>query len=167
MDTIFVLIIFCVFAVSVLMVLMFGARTYENVTEMTREGYPDRSVLSYIWTKVKNSDESGHIYVGDFHGLPTLFIEEVISDTRYLTTIYHFDGWVYELFCEAELIYDSENGFVPEDGVQIVRLDDLTFDELEYGLIRVSSDARNLLIFPRGYVPDMYHGVFSYEGGVP
>ena len=149
-DTIFVLIIFCVFAVSVLMVLVLGASTYEKVTEMSRDGYTDRSVLSYIWTKVKNSDESGMIYIGDFHGLSALYIEEYVKeelgDTLYQTAIYQYNGWVYELLSEEGL------EFYPEDGSQIIRLDDLKFQELENGLIKVSSEDRSLLIYPRSRI---------------
>ena len=45
-DTIFVLLIFCIFAVSVLMVLMLGANTYKNMTEISRDGQDERTVLS-------------------------------------------------------------------------------------------------------------------------
>ena len=143
-DTIFVLIVFCVFAVSVLMVLVLGAKTYENVTTISREGYSDRPVLSYIWTKVKNGDEAGSVYIGEFHGSSALYIEEEIAQILYRTAVYQYDGWVCELFSEADL------EFSPEDGVQIIKLDDLSFENLENGLIKVSSSGGSLLIFPRG-----------------
>jgi len=145
-DTIFVLIIFCVFAVSVLMVLMLGASTYEHVTAMSREDYAGRAVLSYIWTKVKNSDDVGKVHIGEFHGLPALYIDEEIGQMRYRTAVYRHDGWVCELFYEADL------EFYPEAGSQIISIDDLTFEQLESGLIKVSSGTGSLLIFPRGNV---------------
>jgi len=158
-DTIFVLIIFCVFAVSVLMVLMLGASTYAKVTEMSGEGHSERSVLSYIWTKVKNSDDAGQVHVGDFHGLSALYIDEEIGQAVYRTAIYGYNGWVYELFCEAGL------DFYPEDGQQIIRLDHLVFKWLESGLIRVSADARSLLIFPRGSASEADSYLAYAEGG--
>ena len=142
-DTIFILIIFCVFAISVLMALMFSAGVYKNVIEMTNDGFTDNSILSYIWTKVKNSDEAGRIYVGEFEGLPTLYFEEEFGGIKYRTAVYQYDGWVCELFCEADL------DFHPDNGAQIIKLDNLTFSELEEGLIKVSSGGRNLLLFPR------------------
>ena len=143
-DTVFVMIIFCVFAVSVLMVLMLGASVYENVAAMSRDGYTDHSILSYIWTKVKNSDDAGRIYVGEFYGAPALFIEEEYGQIQYITTIYEYNGWIYELFYEMGL------DFLPEDGAQIAEHGSLTFYTYENGLIKVSSDAKDLLIFPRG-----------------
>jgi len=142
-DTVFVLIVFCVFAVSVLMVLMLGANTYGHITEMSREGQAERTVVSYIWTKVRNGDEEGSVSVGEFHGLPALRIDEEYGGIRYRTVIYHYGGWVYELFSEEGL------DFFPEDGTRIIAAADLVFAELGYGLIRASSGTRALLISPR------------------
>jgi hypothetical protein len=159
-DTIFVLLIFCVFAISVLMVLMLGANTYENVTKMTRDGREDLSVLSYIWTKVKNYDDAGCIYIGDFNGISALYIEEVYGETIYYTAVYQYDDWLYELFCEFGV------DLFPEDGSPIIRLDDLTFTEYKGGLIEVSSGNRNLLIFPRGDMQGADSPTVIAEGGV-
>jgi len=145
-DTVFVLIVFCIFAISVLTVLMLGANTYSHITEMSREDQAERTALSYIWTKIKNGDEAGSVSVGDFHGLSSLRIDEEFDGIRYRTVIYHYDGWVFELFSEADL------EFYPEDGVRIIAADGLEFSALDYGLIRVSAGTRSLLISPRGAV---------------
>jgi len=125
------------------MVLMLGANTYSNITEMSRDEHAERTVLSYIWTKVRNSDEGGNIRVTAFHGLPALYIGEEAGGIVYSTLIYHYDGWVYELFCEADLEFD------PIDGVKMIQAELLQFEELEHGLIRVSAGGRSLLISPR------------------
>jgi len=140
------------------MVLMLGASTYERVTELSRDGYTEHSMLSYIWTKVKNSDDAGHIYVGEFCGLSALYIDEEFGQVEYCTTVYQYNGWVCELFYEKGL------EFSPEDGVQIIKLDSLTFKELDSGLIEVSSGENNLLIFPRGSMPGAAHRIVSAEG---
>ena len=142
-DTIFVLIIFCIFAISVLMVLMFGASIYQNMTEISREDQDERTVLSYIRTKVRTSDETGKVYVGEFNGLPALRYDEDLGGVQYQTVIYHYDGWVYELFSEADL------DFYPEDGTRIMELDDLRFEALDFGLIKISAGTKGLLLLPR------------------
>ena len=157
-DTVFVLIVFLVFAVSVLMVLLLGATTYGSITDMSREGHDESTILSYIWTKVKNSDDSGAITVVDFHGKPTLSIGEEIGGIIYHTLVYHYDGWVYELFSEVSLEFN------PEDGVRIIESSELMFEELDYGLIKVSSGNRSLLLFPRGNAPDLHlHDFYAEE----
>jgi len=145
-DTVFVLIVFCVFAVSVLMVLMLGANTYKSITEMSREGQDDSTVLSYIWSKVKNGDTAGNVYVSDFHGQPALCIDEQYGQTLYQTVVYYYNGWVYELFSEPWL------NLPPEGGAQIIRADDLSFETLNHGLIKISSGPKSLLISPRANI---------------
>ena len=144
LDTIFVLIIFAVFAVSVLIVLILGATIYRNIAEVSQEGADERSVLAYIWTKTKNFNDAGMIYVSEYYGDNALIIEEVFSGVRYQTVVYHFDGWLYELFTEQGL------GLGREDGVRVMELGSLSFDSLEHGLIKVTSGDRALLINPLG-----------------
>ena len=142
-ETVFVLVIFSVFALSVLMVLMLGAGVYKNMTEISRESQDERIALSFIWTKVKNGDEAGKVYVGEFSGMPALCFDSEYGDADYRTVIYHYDGWVYELF--SEIGYD----FGPEDGVKIFAIESLSFAEAEYGMIKVTAGDRSLLISPR------------------
>jgi len=142
-DTIFVLIVFSIFAVSVLMVLMLGASIYRNINEISREGESEHTALSYIWTKTKNFDKADSISVGDFNGVPALIIDETLGGTEFTTAIYFYDGWLYELFSEAEL------NFSLEDGSRIVRVDNLTFEALDNGLIKATTGNKSLFLIPR------------------
>jgi len=148
-DTVFVLIIFSVFALSVLMVLMLGARVYKNMTDITSENQKERTLLSYIWTKAKNGDKSDSIHVGEFRGLTALFFDEEFGGTPYRTVIYQYDGWLYELFAETELMTDPAAGLQPEDGVQVMEIDELRFENFDYGMIKVSTGYISLLLSPR------------------
>ena len=159
-DTIFVLIIFSVFALSVLMVLILGASIYKNMTDIKREDQGERSLLSYIWTKVKNGDKAESIHIGDFHGQSALYFDEEIVGIKYTTAIYQYEGWVYELFSEVGI------DFLPEDGVQVMRINDLLFEEYEYGMIKVSTGSRSLLLYPRsGKAGERFDTAFM-EGGL-
>lgn len=146
-DTIFVLVVFCAFAASVLMVLMLGGSVYRNITEESQEGYEQRTCLSYIWTKVKNGDSAGSIYVGDYHGLSALCLEKDYGGVIYQTVIYHYEGWV------REILYESGLEFYPEDGQQVIEAESLSFEALENGMIKaVCSDGgkeMSLFISPR------------------
>ena len=146
LDTVFVLIIFSVFAVSVLIVLMLGASIYRNISDVSNEGADERSVLAYIWTKSKNFNEAGMISVTGFHGMDVLAIIEVLGGMEYQTLVYYHDGWLCELFTEKGL------GLSPGDGVRVMRLESLAFESVEYGLIRVTAGDRSLLISPLGRV---------------
>ena len=163
LDTIFVLIIFCVFAMSVLMVLMLGASIYNEIVDTSREGDEPRTALSYIWTKVKNNDSVDVIRIGDFQGSSALFLDEVYGDTTYSTSIYHYNGWIYELFCEVGLEFDRESG------TPVLKVSDLTFNEIDEGLIKVTSGSMNLMLSPRAFTGAMLSegstGATLSEGG--
>lgn len=143
-DTVFVLVVFCVFAASVLVVLILGAGIYQSMNDISQQERDERTALAFIWTKVKNNDNAGVLSVGEFEGISALFYDEIIGERVFRTAIYLYDGWVTELFADPLL------GLSPSDGVHIMELDDLSFDELDYGLIRVSAGARSLLLSPRG-----------------
>ena len=143
-DTVFVLIVFCVFAVSVLMVLALSAGIYKNINETSQEGYDERTALSYVWTRVKSGDSEGSISVGEFHGYSALIIDEQLSGTLYRTLIYAHAGRLNVLFSEAGL------NLTPDSGVPVVDVESMTFQQLEYGIISVSTATRTLLLSPRG-----------------
>jgi len=159
-DTVFVLLIFSVYAISVLMVLMLSASTYKNITDISRDGYDEHSALSYIRTKAKNNDIAGGISIDNFNGLPALCFDEDIDSTIYRTMIYFYNGWVYEIFSEKGL------DFLPEDGVKIIEVSDLRFESIDYGLIKVMSGTKELLIYPRGAAADPFSAAVI-EGGQP
>jgi len=142
-DTVFVLTIFCIFATSVLLVIMLSGSTYANMTDISHSGQNERILLSYIRTKIRSTDNANAISVGYFHGNSALFLEENLNGREFVTAIYLHDGVVRELF------HERGSEFLPEDGVTIIRTDSLIFEEAEGGLIRVCTDIGEFLIFPR------------------
>jgi hypothetical protein len=142
-DTVFVLLIFCVFAVSMLVVLMLGGSIYKNMTDISKDGYNERTTLSYIWSKAKNLDNEGHISVSYFSDSSALSFQEIFGDTTYETLIYLHDGWVRELF------YETGFEFYPEHGTPIIETNLLYFEEISNGLIRATTEYGSLLISPR------------------
>ena len=143
-DTVFVLLIFSVFAVSVLIVLMLSASIYQNIAEMSVEGADERLALSYVWTKTKNSNDAGIVQIADFDGDSALVIDEKIGDRHFQTIIYYEDGWLMELFSEKDFGLDRS------DGSRVMRVAELHFEAIEYGLIKVTAGNRTLFIYPLG-----------------
>jgi len=142
-DTIFVLIVFSIFAFSVLMVLMLGASVYRNINDIAREGQQEHTALSYIWTKAKNYDDADSISIGEFNGLPAMFIYEQIGDTDFRTVIYSYEGWLCELYSSAEL------NFAPGDGDRIIQIGNLGFRDVSDGIIEITVDNKRLFLSPR------------------
>ena len=142
-DTVFVLMIFCVFAISVFLVLILSGSIYRNMADTAGEGQNERIALSYIRTRIRKTDGAGSISVGSFHDLSVLSLEETLGERVFVTYIYLYDGWIHELF------HERGQDFLPRDGIALVRADSLSFEEVEEGLIRVSTDYKSLLIYPR------------------
>lgn len=142
-DIFFALASFAVFATSMLVILLFSASIYKNIVEKSQDGLDERICSSYIWSKVKTCDTSGKVYAGEFCGLPALYLEEEYDSIIYTTTIYLYDGWVRELFYETGL------EFYPEDGLPVIEADQLSFEQVENGLIRAIVNSEHMYIFPR------------------
>ena len=136
--------VFCIFAMLTFSVLMLGAGAYRNIELTSREGANEQIGLSYIWTRVKNSDDADMVYVRDFNGLPALFLGEEYGETLYQTIIYYHNGWIYEVFT------DAGNSFKPGDGTRIVETETLWFEEHEEAQIKVVCGDESVFISLRG-----------------
>ena len=142
-DSIFVLLVFSIFAASVLMVLMLGAGIYQNTSTIIQDEYDSRTGLSYIWSRVRNSDSLNGITLVDFHDQLVLCLEETFNETTYQTLIYQHDGWICELFSEYAQEFDLEHG------TTMIPAQELHFENLGRGLIRASMEFGSILLYPR------------------
>ena len=139
------LMVFCVFAVSVVTVMIMGVNTYNNIIEYARESNNDTAVPAYVWTKIKNGDEENKVYAGLFHGISALFVEEEIRGITYYTAIYQHDGFLREMF--------YEQGFqsAPGQGVPITPSPPLIFENDPNGMIKVTIDSQEYFISTLGF----------------
>lgn len=152
---IFSLLIFCAFAIAVLLVLIFGASVYQRVGARNETAWDQRTALSYIEAKIRHHDAYDAIEIGPYLGyeelgeIDTLYLSQQIGERTYQTMIYLADGWIYELFCEKGL------QFHPADGSKILQAQSLEFDYLtDSGLLQITcTDTNNrplsLLLLPR------------------
>jgi len=138
------LMVFCIFAMLAFSSIMLGAVAYKNIAGTSRDGSEARICLSYIWSTVKNYDVAESVYVEDFHGISALYVDEVYGETLYHTIIYHHDGWVCELFTEAGVEHPLGNG------VRIMEVDSLRFQQIDDRNIMASSGEHSVFITPRG-----------------
>lgn len=131
-DTIFVLTLFCVFAVAVLLALMLGTRAYSAISGRADETYYRRTALSYITEKVRHGDKTQAVYLSEFCGAPALELREEYDGVPYSVYIYLYDGNVCELFCETGLD-------LPEDaGNTIIEGSELSFEKEGENLLKIT-----------------------------
>ena len=101
MDGLLILLLFGVFAVSILAVLLSGAGVYRRLAERDDRSYDRRTAVQYVATRVRQADQAGGVSVRTFEGCPALILSEEIEGELYETRIYHYDGYIRELFVSA------------------------------------------------------------------
>lgn len=120
-TSLIVLLVFCIFAMCILLVLLTGAEVYKRLVERDQMQFDNRTVARYVTTRLRQSDRAGAVRVEDFKGQSALVFSEEIGGSFYETRVYCYDGYIRELFTTAGADFD------PEDGEKILEAAKLEF----------------------------------------
>lgn len=131
-DLLFTIGLFCVFAVSALLVTLAGASLYQKTNSQADLDYHIYTGLSYLEEKVRQHDYPGGVTVERLDGLDTLCLHETYGEDNYTTYIYVLDQKLTELFLR-EGMQPS-----PEDGTALMDAESLTLEQPEEGLLKIS-----------------------------
>jgi hypothetical protein len=126
-----VLLLVCVFAVTLLLVLSTGATVYRQVESRVEESGDRRVGLTYITAKIHSGDQQNGVSAAAFDGVDAVCLTEEIDGTDYETWLYVYNGWLRELFCARD------SGLEPRDGETITEAQSLTVQE-EDGLLTLT-----------------------------
>lgn len=141
-ESAFVLVLFAVFAVTIVAVLALGANSYKSMVERDNNAYNKRIITSYVSAQIRNNDTIDAIAIGGFQspesedGVQTLHLYEKIEGMRYDMRIYYYKGMVYEMFASTEAVMK------PEDGVPIMDAKGLRFTK-DRNMIHIWSKDEN------------------------
>lgn len=119
-EGLLVLVLFGVFAICILSVLLTGAGAYGRLVDRQQASYEERTVPQYIATKVRQSDVSDGVTIGDFCGVEALELME-LPGKEYVTRIYCYDGYLRELFSTVT------GSFEPDAGEKILEAQQVDF----------------------------------------
>ncbi len=117
-DTLFVITLFCIFAMCSILIIAVGAGVYKKTITNWEEHFTTGTSISYLTEKVRQSDASGSVFAGNYDGNDALVIKQVFNDEAYYTYIYLYDGYLKELFAKE----DAE--VIPEAGENIFEIKD-------------------------------------------
>lgn len=137
-ESVFILLLFAVFAVTVVTVLALGAANYKKLVDRDEDAYNKRIITSYVTAKIRDHDVRGAVAAGGFakpeepDGIDTLHLFQTIDGEEFDLRIYYHDGFIYELFTTAD------NEIEPEAGNKIIEAQGLSFSQ-SGSLIRISS----------------------------
>lgn len=114
-DGLLVLLLFGVFAASILMVLLTGADAYKRLTDRDDSSYDMRTGAQYISGKLRQAVSGDNVSIEDFGGTPAICMTETIKGKEYITRIFYHDGYIREIFSAEDV------DLTPDDGWKVLR----------------------------------------------
>lgn len=120
MEIIFPVVLFLVFTLTALFIILYAAKTYQNIVETSNYEYERTTSLAYLTRKVQASDNNGAITITDFQGQKSLSLSQEIEGVKYVTLIYAYNGNLREVFCPL----DSINIISPDSGTVLFPADE-------------------------------------------
>lgn len=145
-----VLLILGVFAISCLILINIGLQVYQKVVVSNNENYELRTSLSYVATKIRQTDTSGRTYTEVKNGVPVLVLGEELDGSVYETLIYQYNGHLCELYREENMEYELDYG------IEIMEIHDFNVELTQNGFVKLSAtnsagDSDELLIALRSW----------------
>ena len=131
-DILFVLTLFCVFALCSILLIAVGARVYQNTLNNMEMHFTSTTSLSYITEKIRQNDYSDGISIKEFGGNDALVLYSNYNDEEYCTYIYSYAGQLKELFTKKNI------NLSPEAGRNILAISDFSIIELDDGLFEIT-----------------------------
>lgn len=128
-DGLAALLMFSVFAISILIALVAGAKAYARLTQRDRLSYDYRTCMQYIASQIRSND-SGGVTVEPFGNGEAI----VLTSNAYTTRIYCSGGYLRELYSAAD---HAPN---PEEGERILKAEKMAVS-LDGGLLSVTITA--------------------------
>ena len=120
--------------------ILFGADIYQTTVSQMDSNYSARTSTAYITEKIRQSDSSGSITISNYNNTDVLMLTGEINGVTYATSLYEYNGYLYELFSRADIE-------LPLDaGQPIMEIEKLRFKKCNDNLLEISFyDADNSL----------------------
>lgn len=115
-DALFVITLFCVFAVCSSLLIALGANIYKTTIDSTDRHYTLHTASAFVVEKVHQHDSVDFIDICSFGDGNALKLKEEYGDKTYFNYIYSYNGFMREL-----LVPDGNNPS-PEAGSKILEV---------------------------------------------
>lgn len=134
-DFMFIMALFGAFAITGLLVVLFGARVYQSTISRMDMNYSSRTALSYVTEKIRAHDFTGgadaaDVGVASYNGQSVLLLNETVNDRSYVTYLYVEDGILREFTApsEYEFRYDQGTEILPIKEFRIDKKSDALYE---------------------------------------
>ena len=131
-DMLFVITLFCVFAVCASLLIALGANIYKSTIDSMEDHYTLPTALSFVTEKVHQHDTSDSVSIVTYGDGSALLLKEEYGSATYYDYIYCYDGYLRELF-----VADGVN-LSPDAGEKLMAVSSWDIDMADSGLLHVS-----------------------------
>lgn len=131
-DSIFVIALFTVFAITSFLLIFIGAKQYQHTANAMDTNYESRTIASYLTEKVRQHDCAGAIYICELEGTPALALETIENDTSYITYIYYYDAAIREIIVTEHSVYSLASG------QEIVKTNGFSAEQIQTNLLKIT-----------------------------
>ena len=132
--------VFAVFAVCVLLVLLYGADCYADLVRRGEETFRSRTAVGYLTTRVRQAES---VSVTDLEGCDALVFHENTDGLSFVTYVYCYEGFLRELYCAPGA------SLPPSAGEKIMEAEKLSLLAAD-GLLTANIDGTDVILQLRG-----------------
>ncbi len=130
-DLIFILSLFCMFAISSVLLILLGADVYQKTLQRMAANDTSRTSVLYLTEKIRQTKAPDSLHIVSKNGTQVLMLTTTIQDITYATSLYEYNGYLYELFARTDLELS------PDAGQPIVELHDLSFSKITPDILEI------------------------------
>lgn len=109
-DSIFVIALFTVFAITSFLLIFIGAKQYQHTANAMDSNYESRTISSYLTEKVRQHDCDSAVYLCKLEGTTALALESIENEVTYITYIYYYDGVIREIIVTDTSVFSLASG---------------------------------------------------------
>lgn len=131
-DILFVIALFCMFALSAIFLISVGADIYGKTVSHMESNFNNRTAFAYVTEKIRQADSADTVDVSSLDNIPALTITRTINDTRYITYLYQYENQLKELMVRE----DTPLG--PSAGQDILTISNFTPKQISKNLYSFS-----------------------------
>ncbi len=132
-DSLFVIALLFLFAISALMLIALGSSIYRRSVNIMQSNYDSRTAYAYITEKLRQHDDMGNISVVHMFGQDAIRIDSKIDETEYVTFLYEYEGSLMELMARADV-----GNFPPKQGQEIIEIDSLNVAKKDDAILEIT-----------------------------
>lgn len=109
-DTIFILALLVLFAMTSFLVVAIGAKQYQSIADNMTANYETRTITAYLQEKINQSDCSDVLTICTIGNSDALKLTQKIQEQSYDTYIYAYDGYLWEITVSSLTAVAPGNG---------------------------------------------------------